>query len=284
MFNVRDIQHTPDYTAGIQSRDTNTESIKRLALSILATVATYFLCPRPVFLITTGISLIINLPLAQTMSSELFRVFQNIVVVPLQRQPRVEGTIHNGGGRARDPIFPEQRRDRPEPGYKTGSTTENGAVGQRAVTTIRSSRPLAPTAVRVAQPLILRSEQWGAPLRADYTFRQAPQASHGPGPSTGGLARGNVTQARMARSSFDQWVSPQRETSEFERELQADSLAPPQSRTVQGAVGSRAAVTVPNLIPPPDAQRRSWPDEEEHKENRAPYMPGHVVIGSGQGR
>ncbi len=263
MFNVRDIQHTPDYTAGIQSRDTNTESIKRLALSILATVATYFLCPRPVFLITTGISLIINLPLAQTMSSELFRVFQNIVVVPLQRQPRVEGTIHNGGGRARDPIFPEQRRDRPEPGYKTGSTTENGAVGQRAVTTIRSSRPLAPTAVRVAQ---------------------APQASHGPGPSTGGLARGNVTQARMARSSFDQWVSPQRETSEFERELQADSLAPPQSRTVQGAVGSRAAVTVPNLIPPPDAQRRSWPDEEEHKENRAPYMPGHVVIGSGQGR
>jgi hypothetical protein len=61
MFSVRIRPHTPADTAGIQSRDANTESIKRLALSILATVATYFLCPRPVFLITAGISIIINL-------------------------------------------------------------------------------------------------------------------------------------------------------------------------------------------------------------------------------
>jgi hypothetical protein len=61
MFSVRSRPHTPADTAGIQSRTTNTESINRLALSILATVATYFLCPGPVFLITAWISIIINL-------------------------------------------------------------------------------------------------------------------------------------------------------------------------------------------------------------------------------
>jgi hypothetical protein len=61
MFPVTNRHQTPADTAGIQSRTTTTQSIKRLALSILATVATYFLCPGPVFLITAGISIIINL-------------------------------------------------------------------------------------------------------------------------------------------------------------------------------------------------------------------------------
>jgi len=334
MFPVTNRHQTPADTAGIQSRTTTTQSIKRLALSILATAATYFLCSRPVFFITAGISLIINRHLAYRMSDALFRVFENTAFVPLQRQPSVEGTIHNGGSRARDPILPQRRRDRPEARHETGSTTDHGTVGLRAVTSI-SNRPLAREPVRTAQAPIPRSERWAeplavqhaprqapqasyvpepleqrrlldahgtvglravtytaplrpsaeeavraarepasslerwaAPLSTEYTLRQAPQASHEPGPSTG----------------FQPWPSPQRATSEVSREPQADPLAPPQSRAMQGAVGSRAAVTVPNLIPPPDVERQSWRDEEEHKENRRPAIPGHGIVGIGQGR
>lgn len=263
MFPVTNRQQPTAYAGRIQSRDTNTESIKRLALSILATAATYFLCPRPVFLITTGISLMINLPLAQTMSSELFRVFQHIVVFLLQRQQRVDVPIHNSGSGARSPRSGESTRDRPEPRPETVPATYNGTVGQRAVTS--TCGPLAPQPVDT-------SEQWAAPLRTEHTPRQAPEALH----VTRGRAWGGVTRARGPASDFERRSSPQRASS-------AAGQQPP-STPLQGAVGARTPVRSHVPTTPPTLGRQFWRDEEEEKENRDPFTPHHGIVGIGQRR
>jgi len=262
MFSVTPRHQTPAYTVRIRSRDTHIESIKRLALSILATAATYFLCPRPVFLITAAISLSINLPLAYRMFRTLFRVFEHITDV----------NRHNG-------------RARSEPRPETGSATHHGAVGHRAVTSTYSSRPLAQEAVRAAQAPVPSSQPWAAPLSTEHRVRQGPQALHVPEPSSRGPAWVDVPRAHRPASGFQPWSSPDRASSYARPQPHSNPLPGSLDADLHGAVGARTSVRSQVPTSPPTLERLPWRDEEkEHKENRAPLIPGHGIVGSRQRR
>ncbi|NDE82566.1 MAG: hypothetical protein EB051_02975, partial [Chlamydiia bacterium] len=101
-------------------------------------------------------------------------------------------------------------------------------------------------------------------------------------------AWGSAAQPSGTTSSFQTWTRPHTTDSANLARAQSIPLSEPLDRdglrTLQGSVGSRNTTWTRDLSDPHSVPRRTQINEEKHEENGGLNIPGHGVVGIGQGR